>query len=429
MKDGSSGCPFHPGEPTRRSLLVGLGLAGGGVLAATVPSRANEPLNNPADAPTAGGLQQRNAFYGRHQAGIITPRPATGMVAAFDVLARTPAGLERLMRLLTERIAFLMLGGRPPQIDPKFPPPDSGILGPSVPPDNLTITVSVGASLFDERFGLANLKPRHLQRMTSFRNDALDPEECHGDLLVQICSNTADTNIHALRDLVKTTPEFLTLRWKQEGSVPVLPPRPGQPNESARNLLGFKDGTANPDAGDSQAMDRLVWIQPGAAEPAWATGGSYQVVRLIRQLVERWDRTPLAEQEEIIGRRKESGSPFDGRVEHDAPNFRADPEGKLTPLDAHIRLANPRDPGSERNLILRRPFNYSRGLTKAGQLDMGLMFICYQANLQDGFITVQKRLDGEPLEEYIKPIGGGFFYVLPGVSQGGFLGEGLFQSV
>jgi hypothetical protein len=38
---------------------------------------------------------------------------------------------------------------------------------------------------------------------------------------------------------------------------------------------------------------------------------------------------------------------------------------------------------------------------------MGLLFIAYQADLQAGFITVQKRLDGEPLEEYIKPIGGG----------------------
>ena len=78
------------------------------------------------------------------------------------------------------------------------------------------------------------------------------------------------------------------------------------------------------------------------------------------------------------------------------------------------------------NTILRRPFNYSNGVNKNGQLDMGLLFICYQADLEKGFITVQSRLNGEPLEEYIKPIGGGFFYVLPGVQEANdWLGRSL----
>src|SRR3546814_12266280 len=69
------------------------------------------------------------------------------------------------------------------------------------------------------------------------------------------------------------------------------------------------------------------------------------------------------------------------------------------PIYAHIRLANPRTPGSEENLILRRPFNYSNGVTRSGQLEQGLLLIAYQADLEKGFIAVPNRLSGEPLEE------------------------------
>jgi deferrochelatase/peroxidase EfeB len=117
---------------------------------------------------------------------------------------------------------------------------------------------------------------------------------------------------------------------------------------------------------------------------------------------------------------------MDGKTETDVPDYAKDPEGKLTKLDAHIRLANPRTAESQRNLILRRPFNYSNGVMKNGQLDMGLLFICYQSDLEKGFITVQTRLNGEPLEEYLKPVGGGYFFTLPGVKDSNdFIGRSL----
>jgi deferrochelatase/peroxidase EfeB len=413
----------NPGlTASRRSVLIG---AVAGALAPQMAVAAG--AGSVTNAPESDTIDQRQPFHGEHQPGIVTPRPAAGLVAAFDVLAQNRSGLQRLLRTLTERTAFLMAGGTPPALDPKFPAADSGILGPVVTPDNLTITTSFGASLFDERFGLQDLKPRHLTRMASFPNDALKEEFCHGDLLLQFSSNTPDTNIHALRDIVKNTPDSLLLRWKQEGSVPVRPPDPGKPKQSARNFLGFRDGSANPDASDAELMKRIVWVQPGGGEPAWAAGGSYQAVRLIRNFVERWDRTPLQEQQTIIGRQKASGAPLEGGAsEADVPHFANDPQGKTTPLDAHIRLANPRDAEAQKHLILRRPFNYSNGVSKSNQMDMGLLFIAYQADLEQGFIAVQNRLNGEALEEYIKPFGGGYFFALPGVKDDqDYLGRAL----
>ncbi len=78
--------------------------------------------------------------------------------------------------------------------------------------------------------------------------------------------------------------------------------------------------------------------------------------------------------------------------------------------------------------MMRRGYSYSLGVTNAGQLDMGLLFVCYQHDLEKGFLTVQKRLNGEALEEYVKPIGGGYF-VLPGVvDEKHYLGESLLQA-
>jgi deferrochelatase/peroxidase EfeB len=409
----------------RRRLLLGLGA---GSMAALAVRPASAAGSDRAPDQESDGTLDSQPFYGPRQAGVVTPQPAAALFASFDVLADDRAGLEKLFRILTRRIAVLTEAGPAPTLDPRLPPADSGLLGPQLYPDNLTMTVAVGASLFDDRFALAASRPRHLITMEQFPNDALDPKSCHGDLMLQICSNTAETNIHALRDVVKNLPDLLALRWKLDGFLPPHTIKQAG-KDTVRNLLGFKDGTANLAVSDSALMDRVVWVRAGSDEPAWTAGGSYQVVRIIRNLVERWDRTPLAEQQSIIGRDKMSGAPLGMKNEHDVPAYAEDPQDESVPRDAHIRLANPRTKESDANLILRRGYNFARGLTPAGQLDMGLLFVCFQSNLGAGFLTVQGRLTGERLEEYIKPVGGGYFFVLPGVPDANrFLGEGLFNA-
>ncbi|EGA5517183.1 deferrochelatase/peroxidase EfeB [Escherichia coli] len=280
---------------------------------------------------------------------------------------------------------------------------------------------------FDERFGLAPQMPKKLQKMTRFPNDSLDAALCHGDVLLQICANTQDTVIHALRDIIKHTPDLLSVRWKREGFISDHAAR-SKGKETPINLLGFKDGTANPDSQNDKLMQKVVWVTADQQEPAWTIGGSYQAVRLIQFRVEFWDRTPLKEQQTIFGRDKQTGAPLGMQHEHDVPDYASDPEGKGIALDSHIRLANPRTAESESSLMLRRGYSYSLGVTNSGQLDMGLLFVCYQHDLEKGFLTVQKRLNGEALEEYVKPIGGGYFFALPGVKDANdYLGSALLR--
>lgn len=407
---------------SRRTFVTGaLGTgAAVGAGASLVACSSTEPAPTPAAARFV-------PFEGPHQSGIAAlPIPEQGLVASFTVQSKDRAALSATLAALTDEIRGLM-AGKPPEVrDPAYPPVDSGILGEKPPPDNLSVVVGVGASLFDDRYGLADRKPKELVTMPFLANDRLDPKLSHGDLSIILEAGHNDTVQFALRQLMRRTRSDLVLRWMVDGYARGIGAGKVSEAVTPRNLLGFKDGTANLDVDDDSVMDRHVWVGAEDGEPEWAVGGSYQAVRIIRMFVEFWDRTQLAEQEALIGRRKVSGAPLGMTDEFADPDYAEDPDGKRIKLDAHIRLANPRTAETDANLILRRGFNYSRGFDGAGRLDQGLAFVAYQRSLEKGFLTVQNRLKGEPLEEYILPVGGGFFFMLPGVTgPDRFLGDQL----
>lgn len=453
MSDAMSG-EDSSSQPTRRSFLSGAGAAavasvalsactpestGTGTAAVDAPAASQPSASEATVAPevTADPTVAAETetvilttaepstidFRGDVQAGVLRGRTAAGVVAAFDVVADTSDELAATLEKLSDEIERLTTGTPTAEPDPIRPPDDSGLLGVDPGQTGTSITVAVGPSLFDDRFGLSDRRPSELIDMPRFFNDrSVDPAFSHGDLLLMIGADSQQAAVRALHQVVRVTERRCTLRWVQEGYNDLLPPSPDHVAKT-RNLMGFRDGTSNPDATDPDEMDAHVLVQADDGEPEWAVGGTYVAVRVIRMFIEFWATAALVRQEQIFGRHKESGAPLGQELETEEPAFASNEQDDGVPFGSHMRRANPRTPGAGR--MLRTGFSYLNGVDTNGELDQGLVFIAFQRSMTNGFLAVQSRLDGEPLEDYIAPIGGGFFFALPSPGEQGWLGQSL----
>ena len=403
---------------TRRRLLAtagvgaaAAGLGGGGLLAGHRLAEASE--EGTGSVP----------FHGEHQAGITTPAQDRLHFAAFELLSEDRDELRELMRMWTVAAAEAAAGEMVGSVNevPLAPPDDTGeTVG--LLPSRLTVTFGFGPSLFEKPgLGLAAKRPAALKPLPPLPGDELNPAESGGEICVQACSDDPQVAFHAVRNLARIGRGTVAVRWSQLGFGRTASTSRSQ--ETPRNLMGLKDGTANIRAEDLEDMERFVWV--GDEGPAWLRGGSYLVTRRIRMLLEVWDRASLQDQERTIGRHKYSGAPLGGRGEFEPLPLDAERNGHpLIPRDAHVRLASARENGGAR--ILRRGYSFTDGVDESlGELEAGLFFISFQRNPEQ-FVAIQRRLGAtDALNEYIKHVGSALFAVPPGAQPGGYVGEAL----
>jgi deferrochelatase/peroxidase EfeB len=431
----SAGAPAAPSadEPrpglSRRGLLGLLGAGAAGIAVGGAGGVAGGLAISSASA--SGSVEGVHAFFGAHQAGIVTPVQEHLHFAAFDMMART--NRDDLISLLqdwsyaaarmTQGLDVSATGSVGGSLE--APPDDTGeALG--LPASSLTITIGVGPSLFGnadgDRYGIASRRPAGLERLPAFLGDDLDPARSDGDLCIQACADDPQVAVHAIRNLSRIAFGRARIRWSQLGFGRTSMTTTSQ--ATPRNLFGFKDGTANILADDTAGLDEHVWVS-ASDEPAWMAGGSYLVARKIAMIIESWDRVRLSEQQRIVGRSKGEGAPLSGGGEFTAPDFAATDASGQTAIDAasHVRLAHPSRNDGVR--ILRRGYNFVDGNNELGRLDAGLFFLSYQ-RAPERFVTIQRALSTDVMNEYIRHVGSGVWAIPPGADQASFVGAGLF---
>ena len=380
---------------------------------------------SPSSAKAAGS--RTYPFAGPHQAGIVTPAQDRMYTAAFDLTTTSRDELIELLRRWTTMSARLMAGlyagPNGPASGAYDAPPDDTGEAMDLPAAGLTLTIGFGRSLFTgpkgspaDRFGIADRLPTGLVDLPHFSGDRLDGARSDGDLFVQACADDPQIAMHAVRNLTRTAFGTARVRWSQLGFGRTSSTSTAQ--VTPRNLMGFKDGTANVKAEATSDVEQHVWVQPGDAGGAdWLTGGSYAVVRRIRMHHRDLGshvapgagadhRADQGRRRAALGRNRVHGDRLRGtgprRVRRWSPPTRT------------CGSPTRRTHGGAK--MLRRGYNFTDGNDALGRLDAGLFFVAFVRDPRTGFIPVQSALSSkDALMEYLVHTGSGLYAVPPGV--------------
>lgn len=406
-------------ELSRRGFLAGVTATG--AVAGSTGYLLGSQSPQAIDAP-------RYSLYGTRQVGVITPAQSHLYLLSFDLSDINRAEVKDLLKRWTVMASALMSGTLndvPQNYD--SPPRDTGeaLLA---APTALTITFGFGPTLFSDptkgdRFGLAEKIPAELKQLPPLSRDAIREEESFGDICIQICGDNSIAVFHAGRNLIREAFGSASLRWSHSGFNGAVP---ASKSLTARNLFGFKDGTANPTS-DSDYSDHI--FVDSKQEPGWFQSGTYLAVRKIKMHLDTWDRSTLREQEAVFGRSRDGGAPLSGGHEHSTPDF-AISGSDGTPLiatDSHLAIAHSSKHGGKK--MLRRGYSYESGLDKVGNIEAGLIFIAYVKSLDENFIPVLTALaKNDAMNEYVSHVGTAAFALPPAPrDENDYIGSGLFS--
>ncbi|KAH7359287.1 hypothetical protein B0T11DRAFT_286109 [Plectosphaerella cucumerina] len=288
---------------------------------------------------------------------------------------------------LTRAATFLVLCARPgPQALATIRSTLAGVPGLAKnvsvrgPDARFACTVGIGSNVWDSLTGLP--RPAELRPFPVFRGAVHATVSTPGDLLFHIRSDRRDLNFEFERQLLA-----------QLGvSVEVADETSGFRYFDGRDLLGFVDGTANP---DSQAEAETAAVM---SDDPHAIGGSYVVVQKYLHDLKGWSSLKSEEQEAVIGRTKLDNVELD-----DAP------EGHF----AHKTLATVTDEKGQEHDILRDNMPFGA----PGKEEYGTYFIGYSARLWVTEKMLERMFVGVPegkhdrILDYSRAVTGGTFFV------------------
>jgi porphyrinogen peroxidase len=204
----------------------------------------------------------------------------------------------------------------------------------------LSCVAGIGSALWDRLFG--GPRPAGLHPFPGFSGAKHQAPATPGDLLFHIRAHRFDLCFELAQRLMN----------RLDGFSQVLDEVHGFKSFDERDVLGFVDGTENPEGGAA-----VTAVTIGEEDPPFA-GGSYVVVQKYLHNLDAWDALPTEEQERVIGRTKLS----DIELPDD-----------IKPSNSHVALNTIVDEDGEERQIVR--FNMPFG--SVGVQEFGTYFIGY----------------------------------------------------
>jgi putative iron-dependent peroxidase len=209
-----------------------------------------------------------------------------------------------------------------------------------IPEGDLTCVAGVGAAVWDRLFGLP--RPDGLHPFRELNGPRHSAPATPGDLFFHIRAHRLDLCFELAQLLIE----------RLNGYARVVDEVHGFRSFDERDLLGFVDGTENP-----EGMAARAAVLIGEEDPDFA-GGSYFVAQKYLHDLATWNALTVEEQERAMGRTKLNDVEF---------------PDELKPANSHIALNTIVDEHGEQHQIMR--FNMPFGRVGAGEF--GTYFIGY----------------------------------------------------